>query len=612
MPNLNLLQKYRESEQEKPAPPSLAVDRKPTGNAVSLQDDERKVAYCIGELKARNIDITNGYDKWLSLGFALASMGENGRAYFHDVSSIYPDYDSKETDKKFDSCLKDNAGKVTLGTFFDECRKAGVEYKAMLPRTRKKNSFAKEIETGSPALHSDIPQHLIGKFLAQEIEFIEQQAISFLRKSEDAEKCIEAIEKQLFKKHELQDIESIVEMYYEKLKYFWAFDKMDNTAQTIIYIKHFHPKLKRNLIGGKIEIDGEYQTETALNTIMFDVKMFGVKIGKSNFYDLLNSTHTPQYNPIKEFFQKRKHWESQGLIEKISATIKTTTGLRSENAREDFFCYFFRKWLIGCISQVFDPHAKHNLFLILSGRQNVGKTSWLRQLIPDQLDRFRSEAKLEHYQNADLAMQLCQNMILLDDDMGIKKKADWSKIKSLLDTDYFVTRKPYGRGLEREKRIGSLCATTNEMEILGDPTGNRRLIPVEVDRIDWEAYNVIDKERLWVEAYNLWAKGERWELSKEDIQLLNDNTQDFTMPDPIKETIQEHLSLPDRTDTRPVEEMTSTEIANYLTARSYGFRINPIALGVRMRELGFKQKHKWTEGNGTKRIWEVIKTDPQN
>jgi hypothetical protein len=54
-------------------------------------------------------DITGDYDTWLKLGFALATFGENdGREMFHAISQFHSDYDSNETDKKFDNCLKAN------------------------------------------------------------------------------------------------------------------------------------------------------------------------------------------------------------------------------------------------------------------------------------------------------------------------------------------------------------------------------------------------------------------------------------------------------------------------------------------------------------------------
>ncbi|MCH7973389.1 MAG: bifunctional DNA primase/polymerase, partial [Bacteroidetes bacterium] len=60
------------------------------------------------------------YDDWFRLGFALASIGEEGREYFVKLSMLNPHYHDKENDinRKFDSLLKDYRGDITLGSLF--------------------------------------------------------------------------------------------------------------------------------------------------------------------------------------------------------------------------------------------------------------------------------------------------------------------------------------------------------------------------------------------------------------------------------------------------------------------------------------------------------------
>jgi hypothetical protein len=71
-------------------------------------------------------DITGGYKKWSQLGFALEDeFGESGRDYFHDISQYHPEYNRRECDWRYDSCLKSNGAGTTIGTFFYECKKHG-------------------------------------------------------------------------------------------------------------------------------------------------------------------------------------------------------------------------------------------------------------------------------------------------------------------------------------------------------------------------------------------------------------------------------------------------------------------------------------------------------
>ena len=59
-----------------------------------------EIAETVKVLVERNIDITIGYENWLTLGFALADgLGESGRSFYHDLSRMNAEYDNAECDK---------------------------------------------------------------------------------------------------------------------------------------------------------------------------------------------------------------------------------------------------------------------------------------------------------------------------------------------------------------------------------------------------------------------------------------------------------------------------------------------------------------------------------
>ena len=89
--------------------------------------DTERVEALIAQLKMSHTDITNGYNDWLKVGFAIAgAFGESGRSYFHDVSSIYSGYNAQEADKKYDECLRSQDGRTDISTLFYFAKQAGV------------------------------------------------------------------------------------------------------------------------------------------------------------------------------------------------------------------------------------------------------------------------------------------------------------------------------------------------------------------------------------------------------------------------------------------------------------------------------------------------------
>lgn len=105
-------------QQTQPARPAVA--------ATNTSDSDR-VQELITLLHQSGTDITNGYNDWLKVGFALAgAFGESGRSYFHDISSIYSGYDALEADKKYDECLRSENGRTDISTLFYLAKQAGV------------------------------------------------------------------------------------------------------------------------------------------------------------------------------------------------------------------------------------------------------------------------------------------------------------------------------------------------------------------------------------------------------------------------------------------------------------------------------------------------------
>jgi len=99
------------------------------GGINKIYDDTpniEKVEAYISELEKKEIDITDIYDDWVKVGFSFASLGEEGRPFFHRLSKMFPHYTYVEADKKFTNLLHTGTGRISLATFFYYCHKIGV------------------------------------------------------------------------------------------------------------------------------------------------------------------------------------------------------------------------------------------------------------------------------------------------------------------------------------------------------------------------------------------------------------------------------------------------------------------------------------------------------
>ena len=98
------------------------------GHVDSMDSMVQAVETLVSKLEMHHIDITDSYNDWYRIGFALANLPNPiGRQMFHRVSAICKKYNPQECDKKFDTLQRPE--KIGLGTFFHICEDYGITLK---------------------------------------------------------------------------------------------------------------------------------------------------------------------------------------------------------------------------------------------------------------------------------------------------------------------------------------------------------------------------------------------------------------------------------------------------------------------------------------------------
>lgn len=398
---------------------------------------------------------------------------------------------------------------------------------------------------------------------------------------------------------------NIIERSYKDNKVFFHFFSKNKNDQILTYLRHYEKGLRLNSVTNEFDNEGRILTDSDLNTILIEAQNFGIKKCSSNtFFTILNSNFITRYNPFIDFFEKNKKRKPKGVIKAFSDSIISPVEVSSNGqSNEDYNYRFIKKWLIGLIASVYG--GKSNLFLILVGGQGTGKSQFFLRMLPNELKNYLIETKLDNEKESDLAQKMGSALIILDDEMGGKNKSDWKALKALSDKDNFRVRLPYGRLMQTIKRLSSFAGTSNDYELLGDLTGNRRLLPIEVFSIEHKEYNTIDKTDLLMEAYHCFKNNETHELNSEDKELLNRYSYKFQITDPIMEVIQECLELPTEDTKEKAIDMTASELAKYLDFYA-PVKVYPTQLGQRLQNFGLVQRHQRI-GRTTKRFYSVVK-----
>lgn len=504
-------------------------------------------------------DITNSdYETYLKIGFALASgFGEQGREYFHAVCANSEKYDSQQCDKQFNRCLNGRKSGVSVGSFYWIAKENGFD----IPKTDQRA----------------VQVAAMGKKSGRTPEGVKMQLVQV--NGMDPE-LADKITEEVYKREDI-DLSKVAK-------------DPDQLINSLIEWMNQNYPVRVNAITRMIEERGNELKKERMNTIYLQARIcFNSKeVTKDLIESIIFSDNTPEFNPITEYIDKNRHRNSTGNIDNIIKSIKTDTEMAD---------VFIKKWLVSIIA-AYDGNPVRSV-LALVGGQNTGKTEWFRRLLPAKIKKYYSESKLDA--GKDDEMLMCQKLIVMDDEMGGKSKQDERRFKELTSKNIFSLRAPYARYNEDFKRLAVLCGTSNDKNVINDPTGNTRILPVNVLTIDHELYNSVDKDELFLELVRLYESGFEWQLSREDLAGLKNVSENYEVMPFERELIQKFFK-PGDMGGGYAEYLTSTEIKDYIETNTRQ-KINSMRrFSIELKNVLGESKIKRVNGL-TKRVFYVIR-----
>ena len=527
------------------------------------------------QISKKGYDLTNDYHDWYKIGGALQKHygGQKGKDLFHLVSQNSPKYDSKSVDELYEILEKRSAEKIAnIGTFLWICKNAGIEIKTQRTEYIERIAKLRRKSVGTSGGAKDNAEAKKDALKTLEIE-----NISGL------------------------DVEEVINKVFELPETELKVKSNDVLADLKAFLKTFD--LKFNEITRIYELNGEPMIDRDYNTLFIKaIEQVDEKVTKDRLFSLIDSDNTLGYSPFVDFINKYKHLQPSGNFEKLCSCIKYNQVTYANGTKQEVDGYleiFLKKWLLGIISSMHGTYSI--LILVLTGGQRAGKTKFFRNILPDDLMSFYAESKLDEGKDSEILMT--KKLIILDDEFGGKSKQDAKRLKELSSKQWFNLRRPFGRTNEDLRRLACLCGTSNDEEIINDPTGNRRIIPINVLDIDHDKMEEINKVDLFIEIYHEWVKDkDSFMLSKEEIEILNNCTALNEQPSPEEEMILKYFTPADSLGGNTIY-LTNTEIKAYIEEKSPTIRLNSYKLGLTLKKLGFEKQSKRVNGSIPKIVY---------
>lgn len=299
--------------------------------------------------------------------------------------------------------------------------------------------------------------------------------------------------------------------------------------------------IKYNMISNRVEIfvPGAYSVaDLAQNAAYADI----ISIAARNHFPvgnvkdfILKVAAENQYNPIEMWLRSRP-WDG---VDRISQMCQT---LPCKNA--DLRDMFVKKWLIGAtaLATSVQPMSMHGV-LVLKGGQGIGKTTWVRKLLPPELSDYIATGRTINPDQKDTLFPVLSRWIVELGEVGTTmRKADADKLKAFLTDDKDILRKAYEAHERETPRRTIFVASTNEERFLHDDTGSRRYWVLDLDgEIDNKCD--IDRQQLFAQALHLHEAGEPHWINAEEQVILEDSNDNYKELCPIAELLSSKLDF---------------------------------------------------------------------
>lgn len=244
-----------------------------------------------------------------------------------------------------------------------------------------------------------------------------------------------------------------------------------------------------------------------------------------------------RYNPIAEWLESLK-WDG---TPRTRGLLPLYLGCEESDYNTEVIELFMR----GAIARALRPGTKFDHMIVLVGKQGIGKSTFLR-LLAHQSAWFNDNFNTIEGDNA---VEKLRGMWMVEmaELLSVKRAKEVEAVKSFVTSTVDSIRPKYARETEQRPRVCVFAGTTNDMDFLSDPTGNRRFIPIHCLATERQKLLFEDEaqeffDMCWAEMYSRWKDGEQSLVLSSRIERIADAMREtHTEDDPRIALIQQHL-----------------------------------------------------------------------
>ncbi|WP_395043561.1 VapE domain-containing protein [Flavobacterium sp.] len=290
---------------------------------------------------------------------------------------------------------------------------------------------------------------------------------------------------------------------------------------------------RHNIVSGKLEFQyfgkkkWNVMNDFIENSMLRECLKGRIKTNLSSLRNLLYSDFCVLFNPFEDyFFNLPTYDEKTDYITELANTITTT--------KQDLWQQCFKKWLVAMVGCVLDDKVINHTVIVFSGKQGLGKTTWVEKLVPRPLKEYLFSGTINP-NNKDTLVQLAECMLINLDELENLNRSEIGSLKEIITKTQIRMRKAYGHNNETMPRRASFAGSVNTAQFLNDSTGSRRFLCFELEGIKYQ--HDVDINLAFSQALCLFKSGFRFWFDQEEIKSITENNEQYQLHSPEEELL---------------------------------------------------------------------------
>ena len=256
----------------------------------------------------------------------------------------------------------------------------------------------------------------------------------------------------------------------------------------------------------------------ALNSIALDAQMEGIPLWDRDISRYIYSNRVPVFNPLEDFLYRLPAWDGKDRIRALAATVP---------CKNPYWMDLFHRWFLNMVSHWKGSNKKYanSVSPLLVGPQGTRKSTFCRSIMPPSERSYYTDS-IDFSRKKDAELYLNRFALINIDEFDQVSSTQQGFLKHILQKPVLNVKKPHGSAVLEMRRYASFIATSNQKDLLTDPSGSRRFICIEVTGVI-DTNRPIDYEQLYAQAMYELEHGERYWFDQEEEKIMVENNREF-------------------------------------------------------------------------------------